>query len=320
MGELVDRLGVLGERVDMERVPCNFCGSSRQELLFKSEDNRYKQSDHEFSVVRCCDCGLSYLSPRPTIETIQVFYPGVFFGVDDSPRNQKKYKEELSRIDASPPGKLLDIGCRDGGFVKFANEMGWSAEGVENAGNANNPFGLVIHEDFSKIPDGSQDVVTSWAVFEHLHDPLGYFNEVARVLKPDGEFVFLVPNFASYRSRHMLYEDVPRHIYFYTPDSAGAYLRKCGFSVEKIDQDSRIYDGGHRKLMLYLALKLIGRKFDLKYQKNLKKNYKEGALSLWELLYLYPFERLDRLVYKPVSWLFARMGKNGTMVVHARKL
>jgi SAM-dependent methyltransferase len=44
------------------------------------------------------------------------------------------------------------------------------------------------------LPDGSCDVVISRSVLEHLAAPEPVFEEIARVLKPGGTFLFLTPN------------------------------------------------------------------------------------------------------------------------------
>ena len=50
--------------------------------------------------------------------------------------------------------------------------------------------------DITSLPFGDEsfDLVTANMVVEHLSDPLHAFAEVARLLRPGGEFVFLTPN------------------------------------------------------------------------------------------------------------------------------
>ncbi|WNM63975.1 class I SAM-dependent methyltransferase [Candidatus Nitrospira neomarina] len=49
-----------------------------------------------------------------------------------------------------------------------------------------------------KVPDNSIDVVISRAVLEHVIDPNAVFEEINRILKPSGRFIFLVPNLGDY--------------------------------------------------------------------------------------------------------------------------
>lgn len=316
---IVDTFKVNDFTVEIESICCNYCGSKSHTVLFESMDHRYMQTEDTFKVAQCNDCGFVFLNPRPTLESIQAFYPAHFFTGTDTAKKQKKYALELGKLRSKPPGKLLDIGTRNGDFVKYAIDQGWEGEGLENASEAKNPFGITIHRDFSTIPKDTFDAVTSWAVFEHLHDPMHFFQETFRVLKPGGEFVFLVPNFDSPRSKLMEMEDIPRHVIFFTPKTAENFLNKAGLELVEVEQDSSIYWGGHRKYLVYLGLRLLGKRFERRHQGNLWSAYKEGKCSLGELIYLTPFEHLDRLVYRRVSKYFASRGKNGIMIVHARK-
>jgi len=50
------------------------------------------------------------------------------------------------------------------------------------------------------IQENAVDVVISRSVLEHLERPRQAFEEIARVLKPGGHFIFLVPNLTDYGS------------------------------------------------------------------------------------------------------------------------
>lgn len=315
---LPDSFEVDCQTVEMESVCCNFCGSKEFTTEYAAPDVRFGFTDHQFPVVTCSNCGLSYLSPRPTFETIGAFYPSRYFKGRDAAKQEKRYAAEVALLPVKE-GKLLDVGCAQGDFVVYAQRQGFDADGLEVAGNAENPHGVTIHRGFDAIADETYDIVTSWAVFEHLHDPMSYFKEVSRILKPGGHFAWLVPNFASFRSRVMRHEDIPRHIYFYTPDTARAYCGKFNLEVEDILQEDSVYYGGHRKFFNYWGLKLIGRHYGPQHREKFKQHFREGKVPLLEHLYLFPWEHLDRLLHKKVSKWFAKRGQNGTMVVRARK-
>ena len=57
------------------------------------------------------------------------------------------------------------------------------------------PFGMVRHEDLRALsfPNNSFDLVLSAEVFEHIPEPYVALNEVFRVLKPGGSYVWTVP-------------------------------------------------------------------------------------------------------------------------------
>ena len=248
-----------------------------------------------------------------------VYYPDDFFSSGESGQGaQLKFSREMSFV-SKKSGRLLDIGCRNGGFPDFSNKVGFSADGLEIAANAENKFGVKIYDAFEKVSSEEYDVVTSWAVFEHLHDPKYYFSEVARVLKRGGEFVFLVPSFFSLRARLMMYEDIPRHLFFYTPNTLTSYLTDQGFVNIKVVPDEIVYYGGHRRILNWLAVKAIGREFGVQHRINPWDAYKNKQISLFELVYLLPFEHLDRLVHKPISKVLAKLGRHGSIVCSANK-
>ncbi len=62
---------------------------------------------------------------------------------------------------------------------------------------AENPgLDFKVRGDVYKLPlaDGSVDLVISSYLMEHLEQPVAALREIARVLRPNGKFVFLTPN------------------------------------------------------------------------------------------------------------------------------
>lgn len=54
--------------------------------------------------------------------------------------------------------------------------------------------------DMRDIPDGSIDIAYSRAVMEHIDNPDEAFAEIARVLRPGGQYVFITPSIYDYGS------------------------------------------------------------------------------------------------------------------------
>jgi SAM-dependent methyltransferase len=63
----------------METVSCDLCGSCRAREVLRQGDLLHEISREIFTVVRCMDCGLGYLNPRPTAEEIGRYYPDQYF-------------------------------------------------------------------------------------------------------------------------------------------------------------------------------------------------------------------------------------------------
>jgi 2-polyprenyl-3-methyl-5-hydroxy-6-metoxy-1,4-benzoquinol methylase len=148
----------------------------------------------------------------------------------------------VKRADEQP--LLLDVGCANGDFPRYMAAQGWRVEGVETSDSSARIQDFKVYtQQFSEIPVAAPayDAVTAWAVLEHVHDPMSYFQKAAAILKKGGIFVFLVQNFASVASRHLFCEDVPRHLYFFDRHTIRRYLETAGLQLEKEDNNRKIY-------------------------------------------------------------------------------
>ncbi len=136
-------------------------------------------------------------------------------------------------------GRLLDVGCGAGGFLRFLVESGWQGTGVEPSADAAErarTHGLdVIASTLSEsgLPIESFDVISYINVLEHLPDPARELRLALDFLRPGGELQLNVPNFACGLARHFRAHwftlDCPRHLYHFTPDTLQVLLRAAGF-------------------------------------------------------------------------------------------
>ena len=256
----------------MEFVACNLCGSRRYTQVYEMPDPRFFPEDH-FKVVECAECGLGFVNPRPTIEEIVRYYPSEYY-LHEPTKSFERYLHKrfcnearfLERY-AKPKGgeTLLDVGCANGDFPRFMAARGWQVEGVETSESSQPITDFhVFKQEFQNIPvsPSTYDAVTAWAVMEHVHDPMAYFQKASQVLKRGGVFVFLVTNFHSVTSRKLFCEDVPRHLYFFTRETLQRYLQESGFTLEKEDNGGSIYKMSPRNWLPYiLQTKLRGKPF-----------------------------------------------------------
>ncbi len=267
----------------MEYILCNCCGSTKLKKIYEKPDEKFF-SDEWFNIVECEECHLGFINPRPSEQEISKYYPSDFFNYFREIDHTKRYTEEseyfldIEKSRQNP--KLLDIGCANGDFPRFMKNRGWIVEGVEPSVTSEPIDDFKIYK--KKLTDLElkneyYDAVTAWAVLEHTHNPLEYFNKIGKILANNGRFVFLVTNFESLASKYLFAEDIPRHLYFFTPKTIKRYLESSGMKLVKINFSDKIYMMRSNNWLLFLIKYLSGEKLlysdiPLSYTKFLQKN------------------------------------------------
>ncbi len=118
----------------------------------------------------------------------------------------------------------LDLGSADGSFVKVLKEKGFNAIGLDIKD-------LNFENDKFTQKDDTFDLITAISVIEHLSNPNNFLTEVKRVLKKDGFFILVTPNW-KYDMKNF-YND-PTHIKPYTTTSINFLLESFKFKNIKI--------------------------------------------------------------------------------------
>jgi SAM-dependent methyltransferase len=195
-------------------------------------------------MVRCTSCGLHYVRPRLKWDLILEGYRG---GTDENfvsqitfrERTFRKALDKLERM-ARPPGKrVLDVGAAGGSFLAAARERGYEPKGCEPStwmcAFAKEHYGLDLFPGTifdMPLERRSLDLVTLWDVIEHTPDPAAVLRRVHEVLAPDGVLAMSYPDYGSVAAK-LLGSRWPFlltvHLYYFTPDSMSALLRRTGF-------------------------------------------------------------------------------------------
>jgi len=141
-------------------------------------------------------------------------------------------------------GKLLEIGCSYGSYLKQMKELGWEVVGVESNRKAAEfgckEYGVrIIGDTFENANiTGKFDVIAMRMVLEHLPSPSKALEKASELLKEDGKLIIIVPDFSGIEFR--LFKEycyalqVPNHLNYFTPSTIRQYCKKYGFRVEKI--------------------------------------------------------------------------------------
>lgn len=253
------------ENCPVEHVPCDMCGSTARRIMPRFYIFRNIACHH----VRCRDCGLIYVDPRPQENYINEMYAEEYFlgqgyvGGLSADNGHARFADMLELIakTARKTETLLEIGCADGYFLSLAAERGWKVTGVELSGNMAQYARDKRHLNVltgtlsnAKFPERSFDCIYMGDVLEHLGSPKRTLIECWRILVDGGVLVLDVPVFYNtYYSRisdaylsvrkfvtrkgHMM-KGPPRHLYEFTPKTLKHLLGFCGFDVIKTSQRS----------------------------------------------------------------------------------
>lgn len=275
-----------GAPLALETVACPLCGEARHEPLFAQADLALGVPGC-FPVARCPRCGLVYQNPRVRAERLHACYPPGYppharepdlaglppelspaarsvlagrLGYRHLPPLPLGWRDRLERarltgrfLDAFPPwlgeGRLLDVGCATGRFLRRMQTLGWETAGIEldpeAAARARRVTPRVVVGDPAEVafPEGSFDVVTAFHVVEHLPDPLGALRNMLRWTAAGGLVVVEVPNLAGWGGRlfgrYWSGLELPRHLIQFTPETLTQMVERAGGRVVRTSHKAK---------------------------------------------------------------------------------
>jgi len=248
---------------------CRVCGSDQVYLRFRLKT---------FDIMKCRHCEVAYMAAVPSEQEIAALYSSDYYqkrfeyyfnnivsnpdgGKLDS--NTRSFRLALDRLQSLRPdkGRLLDLGCGLGIFLKLAREQGWDTVGVDISSYAaeygRREFGLDIRQaarlQDAGLPAHSFDVITLWDSLEHFAAPLSQLREVSRLLRPGGVVMLDTPNEDAlmralaglcYRATGGLWRyPVSKvyhefHLHYFTQRSLQRLLEGAGLHVETLETKS----------------------------------------------------------------------------------
>lgn len=255
--------------VILEHVDCDFCHCNEYYLRYRKPDTWLWINQFEYPIVECRACGLVYVNPRPTQNSMTIFYTNKYHDNRDTKEFFDKYEIENSYLPTLSNERVLDIGCAQGDFLMYLKQKypKISLYGVDyfsekvNCQEINFTKKLLFEIGYQ---DNFFDLITAWAVLEHVHTPSLYFAEISRILKKGGKFIFLVTNAESLYGKRAYLEDIPRHLYHYSEKSLTNYAKKFGFSMN-VKYDDRIWDGRGLGSYYYALTSISGLTWEKRY-------------------------------------------------------
>lgn len=236
-----------------EYISCNICNGDNTEPIFTTED--VLGTHDKFNIVKCLDCGLIYINPRPMKNEILKYYTSEYIphlSKDSNLRNlslniySKLFRYHIIGLEHYGHNRILDVGCGSGKFLEILNKKGWETFGVDISPvavkNAKEK-GLNVFEGELHDMSFSQeyfDVVIMRHSLEHMYDPKKEIEAAYKILRYNGILTIEVPNINCLESRifreHWFQIDAPRHLYHFSEKTITMILKNANFDVVDIVQ------------------------------------------------------------------------------------
>jgi len=248
---VTESAGALGElpRDAWKDVNCGLCGGTERDLKFR---------DGLFSVVICKACGLTYVTPRLSDDSLlSDVYNETYWSSQaakhhgytdyraDQPLYLKTYRRRLAviRRHFSEAGRVLDVGCAAGFFLRVMQEEGWDVTGLEPSDairshaaeliGSENVHGELLGE--APLRPASFDLVTMWDVIEHIPDAVSALKAAKQLLAPGGKLLIETQNVdsraAKVLGKRWQHYKHAEHIYHFNPKTLKELLDQAGFEI-----------------------------------------------------------------------------------------
>ncbi|WP_210416328.1 methyltransferase domain-containing protein [Leptospira idonii] len=222
-------------------------------ILCKSESSSPVFNENGIPIVECKNCGHVYSSYEQ-----EEHYEGYWDGENQTydlewwdVAHRAVYSDFISNYLSKDSGKLLDVGCGLGFFVKsvLTARPKWEAFGYEISTQAvefaKKQNGLTtvyagLVQD-SKLPANSFDIITLWDVIEHIPKPHFLLEYLFTLLKPGGVLFLQTPNFPIQLGKAKLkvmlkgmkegvhYLEAKDHVNNYKMKTLAELGKQCGF-------------------------------------------------------------------------------------------
>lgn len=229
---------------------CKFCHSEKilvkRVVLSPIKGNKY-------NLYKCHNCNSYFFNEKDHKVNLDLFYDTLAqdrqsytdsFSPTKTWRHQQRIIVSLLRRD---PVSILDIGCRTGDFLMhFDNNIHRIGVEISNhSAEIARKRGLTIINDALENLDITEqyEVVTCYAILEHLTDPLAFLNSLQNLVKSRGLLVIMIPSIHTLKANwlknkwHMLIP--PEHLNFFSSYFIDNYLQE-----KKFERVKRYYSSG----------------------------------------------------------------------------
>ena len=235
-----------------ETIDCPVCDGTSFQPLFEKKGEPF---------VRCRDCGLVLINPRPVFGVIAETYDAAYTDgyIRKAPKKRARCQRWVRRMQSrhQARGRWLDVGCSAGFVVEAAAQAGFEAHGVEleaaavefgrqELGLANLACGTLEAQAY---PAAHFDVISMYDVIEHVPDLNATVAELTRVLHPRGVIEIRTPDVGHWTTPRALdtWREIKpsEHLYYFDRSTLPRLFARHGLRVRE------------RRLMFKSALDLV---------------------------------------------------------------
>jgi SAM-dependent methyltransferase len=229
----------------MEEIPCIFCKKLSSHIVL---------TENGYNGLKCHNCNLIYISPRPSAsETTRLYTDdNAVLDADVQLHFERPQRKNAARVLSKlrrykNTGSILEIGPGGGFFLLEAQRYGYEPFAIElnpiEARWINEKLRIpcesaVLHE--GSFAGKKFDIIYHKDVLSHLYDPVQAFREMNRSLKDGGLLVFETGNIADVNLKYYKYFaqfSYPDHLFFFGEKSLQLLLGETGFKSVCVYRD-----------------------------------------------------------------------------------
>jgi len=237
-------------------IDCPGCGRFSSNKIFEKDG---------FSYIQCEDCDTIYNSPRPQFYDLQKLYEDSkstkfwvekFFMPYVEARRENIFKPRANYILNKFPllnnSKIGDIGAGFGIFLEELRNI-WGDASLISIEPSNDMAQICRDKEFKVIQkmlediesqDMNFDLLTSFELIEHLHDPIKFLKNVNSLLTVGGYFYFTTLNGLGFDIQ-MLWKNSksispPHHLNFFNPNSIQLLLKRTNFEIIEVTTPGKL--------------------------------------------------------------------------------
>jgi glycosyltransferase involved in cell wall biosynthesis/SAM-dependent methyltransferase len=207
-------------------------------------------------------CGLVFLNPQPSDETLDQVYSESYFLDAASPllephfgqlkrATARLYLDAVKSYGSLAAGKLLEVGCGQGHLLAEAMGRGFEVTGLDVSLNAvkqaNERLGSSVVRcgtiEDSQLPMHYFDVCVCADVIEHVRNPVDFLSHAHRILKPGGVLLVVTPSLDSWSAKVLKkqwFEFKKEHLFYFSRSSLDNTLVRTGFRGVRMEPAQKV--------------------------------------------------------------------------------